>query len=254
MANTASRLVDVALAEVGYLEKRSARDEDSKTANAGSANFTKYGRWIGCDGDYWCASFVCWCFHEAFGEDGRRLCLTYSPSCEVLRGRFRKAGRYDTTPRRGDLVFFSGTRHGGANHVGVVTGVTATHVETVEGNTSGGSAVVDNGGGVARKRYALGNARILGYGHPAYDRAVAAETDDEGEGLEVAKLPNVKYGTNGGSAKAVQALLKAKYGKKLTVDGKFGTNSQRQLKAVQGQLGLAQDGVCGERTWRAMLL
>lgn len=251
MANTASRLVDVALAEVGYLEKRSARDEDSKTANAGSANYTKYGRWIGCDGDYWCASFVCWCFHEAFGDEGRDLCLTYSPSCEVLRGRFRSAGRYGTTPRRGDLVFFSGTRHGGANHVGIVTDVTATHVQTVEGNTSGGSEVIDNGGGVARKTYAIGNPRILGYGHPAYDRA--GETEEE-EGLDVAKLPNVKYGTDGESAKALQAILKAKYGRKLTVDGRFGTNSQKQLKAVQKQLGLAQDGVCGERTWRAVLL
>lgn len=129
--------------------------------------------------------------------------------------------------------------------------VEATHVETVEGNTSGGSAVVDNGGGVARKTYTIGNPRILGYGHPSYDRA--GETEEE-EGFDVAKLPNVKYGTDGESAKAVQAILKAKYGRKLTVDGKFGSNSQKQLKAVQKQLGLAQDGVCGENTWRAMLL
>lgn len=249
--NTASKLIDVALNEVGYLEKKSPKDEDMKTANAGSANYTKYGKWLGMDGDYWCASFVSWCFHQAFGDDGKKLCLTYSASCEVIRQRFRNAGQYTTTPRRGDLIFFSGTRHSGANHIGIVTEVTSTHVSTVEGNTSGGSSVVDNGGGVAKKRYTIGNARILGYGHPAYDRA---EPTKESEGFDMAALPTIKYGSNGESAKAVQALLKAKYGKKLTVDGKFGTNSQKQLKAVQKQLGLAQDGVCGENTWRAMLV
>ena len=44
MANYASKVIEVALAEVGYLEKKSNKNLDSKTANAGSANYTKYGR------------------------------------------------------------------------------------------------------------------------------------------------------------------------------------------------------------------
>ena len=41
--NYASKVLEIALAEVGYLEKKSAKDLDSKTANAGYNNYTKYG-------------------------------------------------------------------------------------------------------------------------------------------------------------------------------------------------------------------
>ena len=40
----ASKVVNIALNEVGYLEKASNSNLDSKTANAGSKNYTKYAR------------------------------------------------------------------------------------------------------------------------------------------------------------------------------------------------------------------
>ena len=40
----AEKLINIARAEVGYLEKKSNKDLDSKTANAGSSNYTKYAR------------------------------------------------------------------------------------------------------------------------------------------------------------------------------------------------------------------
>lgn len=60
-AGEAAKMVSVALAEVGYLEKKSASNLDSKTANAGSNNYTKYGKWYGLDGQPWCDMFVSWC-------------------------------------------------------------------------------------------------------------------------------------------------------------------------------------------------
>lgn len=244
---TASELVRVAKAEVGYLEKRSNAHLDEKTANAGAKNYTKYVHWLGANPAYWCASFVSWCFNRAYGKEaGRKLLGTYSASCETIRQGFVKAKRYDHRPKVGSVVFFSGTRHAGANHIGIVVEVTENHVVTVEGNTSGGSAVVDNGGGVARKTYAKGYSRILGYGQPAYDT--------KGKGGSDVKLPTIKDGSKGATAKALQAILKAKYGKTLTVDGKFGTNSVKQLKAVQKELGLTADGVCGTKTWEKVML
>ncbi len=243
----ATDLVKVAKAEVGYLEKRSNAQLESKTANAGSANFTKYGNWLGANGDYWCASFVSWCFCQAFGrERGKELLGTYSASCETIRQGFKAAKRYDSTPTVGAVVFFSGSRHAGANHVGIVVDVDSNHVKTVEGNTSGGSAVVDNGGGVAAKTYQRGYTRILGYGKPRYDTT-------ESEGFDMASLPTIKYASTGAHVKTLQAVLKAKYGRELTVDGDFGNNTTKQLKAVQKQCGLAQDGVCGAKTWKAVL-
>ena len=44
MAYTASAFVKIAEAEVGYTEKASNSQLDSKTANVGNKNFTKYGR------------------------------------------------------------------------------------------------------------------------------------------------------------------------------------------------------------------
>ena len=37
----AEKLIQIARTEIGYLEKASNKDLDSKTANAGSTNYTK---------------------------------------------------------------------------------------------------------------------------------------------------------------------------------------------------------------------
>lgn len=166
------KVISVAEAEVGYLEKSSKSKytasvgrSDEKTYGAGSSNWTKYGAWIGCNGDYWCASFVSWIFYKAFGQaNGKKILTTYSPACEDIRGTIPKV----STPQRGDIIFFSGSRHAGANHIGIVTKVTSGYVYTIEGNTSGGSTVVDNGGGVAKKCYERGYYKILSYGRPKY--------------------------------------------------------------------------------------
>lgn len=58
-----NKLIATAEAEIGYLEKRSNSNLDSKTGNAGSNNYTKYWRDIKPDyqGQPWCACFVTWC-------------------------------------------------------------------------------------------------------------------------------------------------------------------------------------------------
>lgn len=248
MSSTASELIKVAKAEIGYLEKKSNKSLADKTANAGSANFTKYNQLPGFTNPaYWCAAFTSWCFYHAFGADeGKKVGFIYSQSCETIRSKFKAMSSYHSSPKAGDLVFFSGTRHSGANHIGIVTKVEGGKVFTVEGNTSGGSSVVDNGGGVAAKSYALTNSRILGYGRPNYD------TETNG-GFDMASLPSIKYGASGAHVKTLQAVLKAKYGKDLSVDGDFGSNTTKQLKAVQKTLGLSQDGICGAKTWAKVL-
>lgn len=57
--------MDVLQQELGYIEKASRKDLNSKEANAGSANFTKYGEWYGNNGAYWCQQFISWCAYEA---------------------------------------------------------------------------------------------------------------------------------------------------------------------------------------------
>lgn len=170
MAQNPSKVVEVATSQIGYLEKKSNKDLDSKTANAGKSNYTKYGKWYGVNPALWCAQFVCWCFAQAYGSEAKEMLYGgYSAACETMRQRFVKAGQYDKTPKVGSCIFFSGTRHAGANHIGIVVKVTDSKVYTIEGNTSGASGVIDNGGGVANKSYSRSYSRIMGYGHPNFD-------------------------------------------------------------------------------------
>lgn len=177
----ASRLIAVAEGEIGYHEKITNANLDDKNANAGSGNYTKYARdfdnkYAGFyngkkNGFAWCDMFVDWCFVTAFGlADALRLLCQPTGSagagCTYSLQYYRNQGRYFTTPKVGDQIFF-GTSVGNSTHTGIVVGVDAQHVYTIEGNTS------DQ---VARRTYAIYAGTIVGYGRPAYDTEGEAET------------------------------------------------------------------------------
>ena len=175
-----SKVLAVAVAEIGYKEKASNSQLDDKTANAGSANYTKYARdfdkkypnWYNGkkNGFAWCDMFVDWCFLTAYGYENalRLLCQperSAGAGCTYSLRYFKKKGQFHTSgPKPGDQIFF-GTSLDNATHTGIVEKVTASKVHTIEGNTSNQ---------VARRSYALTNSRILGYGRPAYDTAQQA--------------------------------------------------------------------------------
>lgn len=144
-------LIKIAEAEIGYLEKKSNSQLDSKTANAGSANYTKYWRDVypSYQAQPWCAAFVSWCFEKAFGLETAKKLLKHWPYtyCPTLGDLFTK----NANPKVGDIVIFY--RGGEFAHTGIVTAVSGDRFETIEGNTSGASGIVDNGGGVCKKSY-----------------------------------------------------------------------------------------------------
>lgn len=145
------RVINIALAEVGYLEKRTNNNLYDKTANAGSNNYTKY--WAEIKPSYqkqpWCACFVTWCFVQAFGVELAAKLLKHYPYvyCPTMSGLFH----LNANPKRGDIVIFK--RNGTFVHTGIVTSVNGDYFTTVEGNTSGGISIVANGGGVFKKGY-----------------------------------------------------------------------------------------------------
>lgn len=57
----------------------------------------------------------------------------------------------NANPKKGDIVIFY--RNGTFKHTGIVTSVSGDYFTTIEGNTSGGSTIIANGGGVCRKGY-----------------------------------------------------------------------------------------------------
>ena len=66
------------------------------------------------------------------------------------------------------MIFFTNGKR--AYHTGIVVEITSTRVKTIEGNTSGASGVVENGGGVCRKSYSCTDSKILGYGLPSWSK------------------------------------------------------------------------------------
>ena len=174
MANYASKVLKIAEAEVGYLEKASSANLDNKTANAGSANYTKYGRDMckitGVYGTHaaWCDCFIDWCFVQAFGQaEAERLLGGFSGYTPTSAGYFKNKGQWHTTPKVGDIIFFKNSTR--ICHTGIVIMVSGDKVYTIEGNTSDGVEVIPNGGAVCAKSYKLNNSSIAGYGRPAYD-------------------------------------------------------------------------------------
>lgn len=157
-----SKVIAIAKAEVGYLEKKSMASLDDKTANAGSGNYTKYWKTLsnGMQGQPWCQCFVDWCFRQAFGETKAKqlLCGTGKTWCfytPTAAGYFKTAKQWITKdPKAGDIIYFKNSSR--IHHVGIVEKVSGGMVYTIEGNTSGGSAVIANGGGVCRKSYPVG--------------------------------------------------------------------------------------------------
>jgi len=152
--NTAQRLIEVALAEVGYVEQ--------------GENLTKYGKHTGADGLPWCGSFVMWCANEA----GVKIPNVVS----TLAGSkvFKVKGRWHDTPKRGDLAFFDfpDDKVDRISHIGIVIKADKDGdgwITTVEGNTGDAKSSQRNGGQVMikQRQYTTGGS-IVGFGRPNF--------------------------------------------------------------------------------------
>lgn len=259
MNYTANDLINIALAEEGYLEKKSNAQLDEKTANAGSANYTKYARDLHQAGYYsgnkqgvaWCSMFVDWCHYIAAKKNKAAAqkisCQSgiYGAGCTCSMNYYKEAGRfYKNSPKPGDQIYFGSGNS--STHTGLVWKTDSTRVYTVEGNTSSESGVVANGGAVRKKSYLLTDSRILGYGRPRWEEEKPDFT---------LPMMYLRKGSRGEPVKALQYLLESndcscgKYG----ADGHFGTDTENALIAFQKKNALRADGVAGPESWGRLL-
>lgn len=262
-AEAINAVIGIAEEEIGYLEKRSNSQLDSKTANAGSGNYTKYWRDIApsYQAQPWCAGFVSWCFYKAFGLAAAKKLLKHWPYvyCPDFGNKFIKYAN----PKKGDIVIFY--RNGTFAHTGIVTKVSGDRFWTIEGNTSGASGIVANGGGVCEKSYY--NSQLPGtkFCRPDYS-IVTNITPDNGSGDHTTgghymfEPKTVKKGDSGLSVLLLQEILiargfKGKDGKPLTLDRTAGTNTIHALIQYQkSRKGVLEaDGICGDKTWRDLI-
>lgn len=256
-------VIALAKSQVGYLEKKSNSNLDDFTKNAGSKNYTKYNReylkWGpgGAQPMEWCGAFVSWCFVTAYGIAAAKALLCGNMHCYTPNGAkfFKNKKRYikrgSGKPQAGDVVFFFSSSKGRIGHVGIVEKVTSSRVYTIEGNTSGASTLVTNGGGVKRKNYSLSSSYIDGYGRPDYANVESVSGEVYEPDLGDRLLEN---GMEGEDVKELQSNLIAlgydcgKWG----ADGDFGDATEIALMRFQRDHGCDDDGEYGPITHKAM--
>lgn len=251
-----NKVISIAEAEVGYLEKNNNSNLYNKTENAGYGNYTKYAYEIDTkypnfyngkkNGYAYCDVFVDWCFIKAFGVEKAKelLCQpnnSLGAGCTYSARYYRNAGRFYTTPKVGDQIFFGD--NGDEYHTGIVYKVDGSKVYTIEGNTSGDAGVVDNGGGVFKKSYYLNNRNITGYGRPKYDTSNSVSNEKP----IVSSRNYLMKGDTGAEVKTMQeTLIKIGYScGSYGADGDFGNDTDKAVRTFQKDNGLVVDGKYG---------
>ena len=245
----ASKVLQVAMKEIGYLEKKTNASLDNKTANAGSNNYTKfardfdqkYPRWYNGkkNGYAWCDMFVDWCFLQAFGYD-KALKLLCQPEkslgagCKYSYRYFKNKGQAGRIPSVGAQIFFGNTEDT-INHTGLVYKVDGAYVYTIEGNSENK---------VAYRKYNRGTPGLW-YGYPKYDSETTSVNIPEQK-----TSSSLSIGSTGEAVKEMQKMLIAlgySCGPK-GVDGVFGNNTLAGLKAFQKNNNLSVDGIYGSKS------
>lgn len=239
---TAEKLVEVALAEEGYVE--GPKDNETKYGAFTKANFLP-----------WCGSFVMWCANEA----GVKVPNTVSTMAGAAS--FKKMGTWtdakDAKPAPGDIVYFD-FAEGGApiEHVGIVVKDNGDGtVTTIEGNTAGDkkkSTSQRNGGeAVVKIRAYKTNKKkipsfIVGFGRPNYKgNEVTAKIVPA---AKPAFPGQIKPGDKGDSVKIVQHALT------LVEDGDYGPATKAAVIKFQDNHGnIDSNGIIGPKTWAALV-
>ena len=270
MAKSEFQLIyDVAQAEVGYLEKRSNYDLDSKTGNAGYNNYTKYWRDIANCGKltyvgvspnagfgggpswYWCAAGVYWCFVKALGEvrAAELLCHPLNQAyinCDSLYSYSSAKGQIYTSPKEGDVVLFGSNYD--YSHTEWVYKVDDTYFYTIGFNTSGGSSVIDNGGGCCCKKYYKSSTRCV-FHRPKYKEG---STSVKETNTNTSSVTYLKFGSKGDAVKTLQKNLNSLGYNCGEVDGDFGNRTLSAVRAFQKDNKLEVDGIVGPATTKAI--
>ena len=239
---TAAAMVEIALAEVGYIE--GPKD-----------NQTKYGAFTKANFLPWCGSFCMWVADQA----GVKIPNTVSTMAGAAA--FKKMKTWTDAgvakPEPGDIVYFD-FMAGGApiEHVGIVIKDNGNGtITTVEGNTAGAkkkSGSQANGGECVKKiRAYKKNPKgipvfIEGFGRPNYKgNEVKAK-------VPTSKIPafpgKIRPGDKGENVKLIQHALT------LVEDGDFGPITKKAVIAFQDNHdNLDSNGVVGPKTWRALM-
>lgn len=205
------------------------------------------------EGDGWCSTFVSAVAIKCNATD----IIPTECGCEPHINLFKKIGCWiedeSITPKPGWIIFYDwqdngiGDNKGYSDHIGIVEKVENGKITIIEGNCSDM---------VKRTTFAVNGKFIRGYGVPKYEGesfTPATSTPQQttptrnylmkgDNGSEVKKMQENliyigyscgEYGSDGDFGNdSDSALRKFQKDYKLTVDGKYGTNSKAKLEAL----------------------
>ena len=232
--------------------------------------------------DPWCAAFV----SAAGAAAGLSAAVLPECSCDAMIERYKAAGRWieddGYVPQLGDIIIFdwqdadaAGDNRGSGDHAAIVESVRDRSITVIEGNSSDA---------VGRRTLSVNGRYIRGYCLPDYEsaeRRMAVYSDDleavlsSGEAVSVmgyeeagavsaagggvsGAYPTLRYGDISVHTAMLQGALeylgyKPRWYIGQWCDGEYGSGTRSAVTEYQRDLGLAADGVCGEKTWSAVL-
>lgn len=251
---TLNGLLSRAEAELGYIEKASNSNLDSKTRNKGTSNYTKYARDInalgltGCQGQPWCITFQFWLEVQEFGLDkalehwhmNKKTYVGYN--CFSTYNTFPSSKR-SKIPKLGAVVIFT------QSHAGRVVAINGNTFTTIEGNTSP-AAYDRNGGMVAKKIYNVNDSKIKGFLLIDYDTSSPSSITPSSS----TSNDTLQKGSSGSAVKTMQIMLIAcgySCGS-AGADGEFGDGTLKALKSFQKDASINVDGVYGSASKTAL--
>jgi hypothetical protein len=223
------------------------------------SNRTPFGAAYGWNGVAWCNIFVSRMGFEVVGDYDLLGKFAGTIACAQW---WQKQGRFGSEPRPGATVFFDwkgGRSIGAIDHIGLVIEALGNgRVRTIEGN----AAIQGKSDGVWV--HDRSTSFIVGDGYPRYAdgvagaapqtaaRAAARPVAVAAKTVAVPAFPGLMVrGRTGAGVRALQQRLKDR-GWKITVDGEFGPQTDRIVRAFQKDKGLTVDGEVGPHTWSAL--
>ena len=213
-----------------------------KTTDADRANSRKYGaKWIGhmvAD----CSGLFVWAFKQLGGSIYHGSDTMYRKYCDA-KGELNNGARTDGQGLKpGTAVFVWKESKKKYTHVGLFVGGD-TVIEAAGAKTGVTTSKITD-----KKWTNWGELTAVDYSGTEPEPAPAPEP-------EPVKRPTIRRGNRNAYVKEMQLMLQD-LGYSLGicgVDGDFGTATEKAVKEFQRDNGLSQDGICGPKTWTALI-
>lgn len=228
----------------GYIWGGSGQVHTQKAQDSATREQTiKWGqRWVGkrvVD----CSGLFYWAYKQCRGYMYHGSNTTWNKYTTSRKGTLVKGKRSDGGALKPGCAVFL-TKNGDRHHIGVYIG----NGEVIEAK---GTYY-----GVVKSKVSAWDewAELVNTVYDVVEGGTVQAPAESGttDAGEVMTMTTLRYGSRGTQVKVLQFLLNENGYDAGKVDGIFGSNTKKALKAYQADKGLIADGICGRNTWNAI--